>query len=105
MTNPDLNTMAAEAQGWTIEQDDVYFPANQNPQAFPIIEQGEVDHDYRIRCPFCQGQWNPFDHEDYSLFEDGDHTTTCPECGKSFDVVTNVSFSFTSPPLDATPTD
>jgi len=65
-------------------------------------EEGEVRHSTRIRCPHCATITD--EHhlvhscEYYELREDGDHTIDCPECGKSFIVTTDISYTFTSPP-------
>jgi len=59
------------------------------------IKDGEPDtfsSDYII-CPYCGFAFEP-DFEDDYLFEDGDHTYECEECGKEFTVTTMVSYSW-----------
>ncbi|KKN81504.1 hypothetical protein LCGC14_0317630 [marine sediment metagenome] len=60
-------------------------------------DQGEVTSRKFVRCPKCGLQWDPYHSEEYDLFEDGDHDSSC-ECGCDFRVSTNVTHAFTSPP-------
>jgi hypothetical protein len=62
-------------------------------------DDGEVSHDERVRCPACKHTWNPRDNEEYDLLEDGEHSTTCGECGHDFEVSTSISWTFQSPAL------
>ena len=60
-------------------------------------DNGEVDHESRVRCPKCRYIWNPYDFEQYKLYEDGTHDASCPECSHDFEVTTYVSYTFSSP--------
>jgi hypothetical protein len=68
-------------------------------QCESLEEKDEVDHDSLIRCPKCKASWDISEHEDYHLYEDGEHDVTCYDCNHEFKVTTNVSYSFTSPEL------
>lgn len=53
-------------------------------------------HDQFIRCPKCGESWNPCDHEDYSVYEEGEHEVWCHHCEHTFKVSTTVSYNFDS---------
>lgn len=59
-------------------------------------DDDDVSHDTLIRCPKCRHAWNVYETDDYELYSDGEHDVTCPECEHEFEVVTAVSFRFTS---------
>jgi hypothetical protein len=64
---------------------------------------GEVDHDHLVRCPHCGYQLDisQLDCDYHELvYEEGTHEMDCFECEKSFEFTTNVSYSYTSPPLE-----
>lgn len=57
-------------------------------------------HSRFIRCPKCHTTWDPYESEDYNVFEEGEHEVWCSECEHEFVVSTTVSFSFDSGPLE-----
>jgi len=62
--------------------------------------RGDLDHDRLVRCPKCRNMWDPWDAEDYDLFNDGTHDVCCTECDHEFEVETQVSYSFRSPAME-----
>ena len=62
-----------------------------------VSNDGGVSHEQYIRCPKCSKTWDPYQHENYDLLEDGPHDVTCPRCDHEFEVETDVTYSFTSP--------
>lgn len=65
-----------------------------------ISRPEELCHDSRVRCPKCGYNWDVDDGDSYALMSDGDHIVWCDECGHKFCIVTNVSYSFISPPRE-----
>jgi hypothetical protein len=62
--------------------------------------ESHVSSSTYIRCPKCGRSWNAFEHEDYGLLQEGEHTTMCGDCDDfEFTVETRVSYEFKSPPL------
>ncbi len=61
-------------------------------------DEGDVSHEYRLRCPKCRHLWK-VGTDEYDLHQEGTHEVMCPECEHEFDIQTSVSFSFTSPKL------
>jgi hypothetical protein len=61
------------------------------------LDKGEVTSGTYIRCPKCGHQFNPFETEEYHVFEDGEHEVTCGSCDHTFEVTTSVSYTFASP--------
>lgn len=68
-------------------------------------DRGEVSHTKYIRCPKCGESWNPWEGDDYDVFEEGPSSVTCGECDHEFEVTTTVSYTFTSPERVAEPED
>ena len=66
-----------------------------------LSSSDEIRHERMIRCPACGKSWDPHDTESNEMFEYGDHQTCCPDCDHEFSVTTAVTYTFTSPPLDA----
>lgn len=64
-----------------------------------INSKEEIRHDSFIRCPKCKNISNVCDIEEYHLYDDGEHNTTCGKCDHEFEVSTSISYSFTSPEL------
>lgn len=62
-------------------------------------DSGEASHPRRVRCPKCAHIWNPFDHESYHVYEEGEHELDCPQCGHSVEISTTVRYSLRSPAL------
>lgn len=65
-------------------------------------DRDEVWHESFIRCPKCGNldlisEWD----DDYfkEKYEDGDHEVECMECEHRYEIGTNVSYSYTSPPM------
>ncbi len=61
-------------------------------------EDEEVDtgsSDYVI-CPYCgEGLETCYGYEDFpEIYEEGEHTITCPECDKDFVLETSVSYYY-----------
>lgn len=56
-----------------------------------------VDHDSRVRCPFC-GHTEDVDWE-LGIYSEGDHEISCNSCGKSYTVSVSVAYTFTSPAM------
>lgn len=78
------------------------------PKGFPELcydcksmkeDLDEVSHDEYLRCPFCREEEEVCYMEDYSLYQDGPHEITCTNCGKEYEITTNVSYSFVSPAI------
>jgi hypothetical protein len=65
-----------------------------------IQTEGTAHHNSRVRCPKCRHVWNPYDTEDYHVFEEGDHEIGCYECNHTFSVSTIVEYTFCSPDYD-----
>jgi hypothetical protein len=65
-------------------------------------DKGEVCHDNYIRCPYCKSLSEGY-HED--LRGEGEHTVTCYECEKNFEVSVEYSVTYTSPALCETETE
>ncbi len=63
-------------------------------------DKGEVMHSQRARCPHCTHMFT-IESGDSDIYGEGEHEVTCPKCEGEFTVQTAVSYSFTSPPLDA----
>ena len=63
--------------------------------------QEACSHERLIRCPRC-GTVSPTDDCDMPdrIFEDGEHAVLCAHCDHEFEVTTEVSFRFTSPPME-----
>ena len=59
----------------------------------------ELIHSHFVRCPQCGTTFDPYNSEQYKLFEDGEHTASCQSCYHDFEISTSVSYTFTSPPL------
>nr|DAY96289.1 MAG TPA: Protein involved in formate dehydrogenase formation [Caudoviricetes sp.] len=61
------------------------------------IEEGEPDtfsSDYVV-CPYCGDAISDEDLIDLpECYEDGQHEITCDECGREFEVITYVSYSW-----------
>lgn len=61
------------------------------------IEEGESDtfsSDYVV-CPYCGDAISDEDLIDLpECYEDGQHEITCDECGREFEVITYVSYSW-----------
>jgi uncharacterized C2H2 Zn-finger protein len=55
-----------------------------------------------IRCPKCGHSFNPFDGDpgDFSndILRDGESDVICGQCDHQFEVTTNVSYTWDSPP-------
>lgn len=58
----------------------------------------ETRHRSRIRCPHCGHIQKAVGDDDYERYQDGEHTVTCYECNKDYEIETHVTYSFTSPP-------
>lgn len=69
-------------------------------QCRDVDRPGELDHSKFIRCPKCGKSWNPYDSEDFQVYESGNHDVQCDDCGHDFEVETSVSYSFTSPEMN-----
>lgn len=61
----------------------------------------EIDHARLIRCPKCRHTWNINDVDGYDHYAEGEHKVECLECEHEFGIVTEVSYTFTSPELEA----
>jgi len=59
---------------------------------------GELDHEKYLRCPRCGYHWDPYEAEDYKVFEEDSHEVWCEKCDFKFEVSTMVTYCFTSPP-------
>ncbi len=59
----------------------------------------EIRHEDIIRCPYCKHEEFVCHTECYELYEDGDHSFSCSNCEKEYEISTWVSYSFKSPPL------
>ena len=57
----------------------------------------DVYHDDFIRCPKCGHEENVHDRDDYEIFGDGEHDTSCNECNHKYMITTYVSYDFRSP--------
>lgn len=66
-------------------------------QCKSLQDPKEVSHDKEVRCPKCGHSWDPYEHEDYKVLNDGTHDVTCPDCEHDFEVRTWVSHTFVSP--------
>lgn len=55
-----------------------------------VTDSEEVAHGSHIRCPKCKHNWNPYDCEQYKVYEEGEHKVDCPECDHVFEVSTVV---------------
>ncbi len=64
-----------------------------------IDKPDELRHDHFVRCPKCKSTWQPYEHEEYEVFEEGQHEICCQECDHSFEVETWIQYTFTSPPI------
>jgi hypothetical protein len=60
---------------------------------------GTVSHVTFVRCPACKGRMDM--HNDmYEYWDDGDHEISCHHCDHEFEITTDVSRTFESPPLE-----
>lgn len=63
----------------------------------------EVRHESMIRCPSCGHQTDIINDcseaAEYDELEEGEHAVTCEKCELEFDIKTEISFTFTSPPF------
>lgn len=57
----------------------------------------EVSSSKYIRCPKCGGSWDPYEAEQYDVFNEDVHAVSCVECDHGFEVTTTVTYSFESP--------
>lgn len=66
-----------------------------------ITDNNEVDHEKRIRCPYCKQSFDVFGDGFYHLVGDvnEDKTVYCPDCEHDFPVKTTITYNFTSPAL------
>jgi hypothetical protein len=64
-----------------------------------IDQADELDHRKFLRCPKCKETWDAWD-EDCDILADGPHDVTCPECEHEFEILTEVSYNFSSPEID-----
>ena len=62
-------------------------------------DRGQVSHEKRVRCPHCAHMFAP-DEGDNGVYDEGEHSLDCPNCGGDFDIETHVSYCFSSPALD-----
>ena len=63
-----------------------------------IYREAELNHHCLIRCPSCHQTWKT--HDDYELYEEGEHTVFCPTCDAKFEVTTKIKFTFISPRME-----
>jgi len=63
----------------------------------PCVDSEDYEEDDSIRCPFCLHVEEDELWEVVS-YEEGIWERDCPECCKSYEVETLVSYSFRSPP-------
>lgn len=54
-----------------------------------IVDRLEFFGNRNPKCPYCGEEW-------WELYEEGDHTVTCPSCDHDFIVRTSVSYSFST---------
>jgi transposase-like protein len=47
-------------------------------------------------CPHCGETFSVDNHEWWSLYEEGEHEITCPDCDWDFQVTTRVSYTFST---------
>ena len=82
-------------------------------------DAGERLHDSLLRCPHCKHLFEAIGDDQYSRYQEGEHTATCYECEKEFTFTTHVfwapltfsargirnrwpiAYSFTSPPIQS----
>lgn len=50
----------------------------------------------RPKCPHCDEIYSISDNETWQLYEEGTHTITCKSCRKSFDVVAEATFRYST---------
>ena len=48
------------------------------------------------KCPHCGADCEISQNDWYSLYEEGEHEVTCPDCDRDFIVSTSVSYTFTT---------
>lgn len=58
----------------------------------------DADHGKFVRCPAC-GHTMDTNDEMHELYEEGEHEVYCGACDYQFEISTQVSFTFTSPPM------
>lgn len=63
-----------------------------------LHNKGEVNHHSLVRCPHCGAAKRVDNGDDYDLYSEGEHSTSCFECSKEYTVSTSVSFNFRSEP-------
>lgn len=54
-----------------------------------IVDRLEFFGNRNPKCPYCGEEW-------WELYEEGDHTVTCPSCDHDFIVRTSVRYSFST---------
>ena len=64
-----------------------------------VKNDGEVDHDERVRCPKCRHIMVVHDMEDYETYREDEHSVSCDECDHDFEIQTYVTYSFSSPAM------
>lgn len=57
----------------------------------------EASHKSRIRCPHCGHIQKAIGDDNYERYGEGEHSVSCHECDKDFEIETHVRYSFTSP--------
>ena len=60
-------------------------------------DDGEVFSDSFIRCPKCDYQENVWESDDYEVLNDGEHQVQCYKCNYEYEIMTEISHTFTSP--------
>lgn len=56
-------------------------------------EDEDTSSDQVVICPYCKASFEPVNEDTYrECFEDGCHDVVCDNCGKTFELVTEVSF-------------
>ena len=65
-----------------------------------IVDRLEFFGNRNPKCPHSGESHKVSDREWWELYEEGDHTVTCPSCDHDFIVRTSVSYSFSTDEQD-----
>ena len=82
------------------------FPGSGHPRECGACQalytvKSEVSSESFVRCPQCRATWNPFDNG--FAPDAGETQVQCRDCDHTFAVRVDVTYTFSSPPLDPDP--
>ena len=73
----------------------IEMPLNADPGS-PAENTLEYWGNDKVKCPFCDLEFNPGEEDRYELYSEGEHIVDCPGCDRTFRLSTTISHAFST---------